>query len=53
MLGERPDAAGVDPVLGLLDADQASMPSGRQWPSGVQNRPYKLLNTVPQEGAYC
>ena len=53
MLGEWLDAAGVDPVLGLLDADQASMPSGRQWPSGVQNRPYKLLNTVPQEGAYC
>ena len=26
MLGEWPDAAGVDPVLGLLDADQASMP---------------------------
>ena len=51
MLGEWPDAAGVDPVLGLLDAGQASMPSGRQWPSGVQNRPYKLLNTVPQGDA--
>ena len=53
MLGERSDAAGVDTILGLLDADQASMSSGRQWLSGRQNRPYKLLNTVPKGSPYC
>lgn len=51
MLGERSDAAGVDTILGLLDTSQASMLSGRQWLSGAQNRPYKLLNTVSKGDA--